>query len=115
MSMAERNEDHLIMTAVDLRLVATFHWNESLGNRLRYLREAKGFSRKALSTETQKTGKAVSESYIQQLETPHLFAGKERRGESLTVSKDVLNRICEAMNIDVTDLLPSAKLFLPPS
>jgi transcriptional regulator with XRE-family HTH domain len=111
--MTERNKDNSIMTAVDLQLVATFHWNESLGNRLRNLRENKGLSRKALSEETKKIGKTVSESYIQQLESPSLFAGREGKSESLTVSKDVISRICEAMSLDVTDLLPSTKLFLP--
>lgn len=94
-----------MITTVDIELVASFTWSQTLGTRLRSLREARGFTRKQLSEETAKIGRTVSMQYIQQLETPKLFEGKSKKPSDLAVSKVILLTLCTALDTDITSLV----------
>lgn len=102
----------IVMIAVDIDTVAAFRWNESLGEKLRNMREELGYSRKTLSTKTEEFGKKVSEAYIQQLESPQSYIGRSGKSGSLTVSSDIVHLLCDAMKIEITELIRSTKVFL---
>lgn len=112
MNIPERNSGELkIMLAVDIETVASFAWSEELGTKLRSLRDSRGLTRGQLSLLTNATGRPVSEQYIQQIESPRLFAGKGKKSSRPTVSKEILVALCQAMGTDVTSLLASSKIF----
>lgn len=96
------------MNVVNLQDVASFRWNSSLGEKLRELRGS--VSRRALSEKTRSLSTGVSENYIQQLESPHLFVGKARKPKSLTVSTEVIEVLCQALGVDIGELFWAAKI-----
>ena len=94
---------------IDSRYVATIKWDLSLGERLQALRGAT--SRRQLSERTRTLGRLVTHQYIQQLEQPE-HQLKRIKASYLTVSLEVVETICAALEIEVTDLFDSAKIIL---
>lgn len=101
MSMVERTKIIVNMSInIDTSPIATFHWNDAMARRLRELREAINYSRRELS---QKSG--VSEAYIQQLESPHLYTGKSKKPKELTASRKILESLCSTLDTSVAALI----------
>ena len=101
MSMVERTKISVNMNInIDTSPIATFHWNEAMGKRLRGLREENNYSRRELSERT-----GVSEAYIQQLESPHLYAGRSRKPKELTASRKILESLCLILKTNVAALI----------
>lgn len=111
MSITERNKQGRYMTIVSLQDVATFRWNSQLAEKLRALRGS--VSRRELSERTRSLPTPVSEQYIQQLESPHLFIGKAKKPKSLTVSREIVESLCEALDIGIEGLFWAAKIPYP--
>lgn len=85
---------------VDVTPIAAFRWNEQNAQKLRDLREKAGYSRQKLSDEV-----GVSVAYIQQLETPHVFLKKPKKPEQMTVSTEILEKLCAALDGEITSLI----------
>jgi DNA-binding XRE family transcriptional regulator len=84
---------------IDISPIATFKWNETNGLKLRERRENAGYSRKSLSEAT-----GLSQTYIQQLETPQHFLNKPKKPKEMTVSTETLVKICAVIGGDVISL-----------
>lgn len=84
---------------IDISPIATFRWNELNGLKLRERRDSAGYSRKALSDAT-----GLSQTYIQQLETPQHFLNKPKKPKEMTVSAETLVKICAIVGGDVISL-----------
>lgn len=93
---------------IDIRYVAAIRWDEDLAKRLRSLRGK--LSRRALAQKTQELGRGVSHQYIQQLEQPSIFTERLKSTDSLTVSFDVVEVMCKALNADLAELFDSVKV-----
>ncbi|HAX74338.1 MAG TPA: XRE family transcriptional regulator [Cyanobacteria bacterium UBA11372] len=91
------------MIFVRLDCVAAIAWNVELGSRLKSLRGQ--VSRASLSQKLAESGYQCSRQYIQKLET----------GDALSVSKDLLVGICNALAIDLGQLLPIVCVDFPQS
>ncbi|WGV29138.1 helix-turn-helix domain-containing protein [Halotia branconii] len=85
---------------VDVTPIAAFKWHEENAQKLRKLRDDAGLSRKALSEAV-----GVSVAYIQQLESPHLFINKPKKPKEMTVSAEVLEKLCAVLNGKITSLI----------
>ena len=95
---------------IDSRYVATVKWDKELGERLRILRGE--MSRRELSQRTEEIGRLVTHQYIQQLEQPQHQLNRIN-SEYLTVSWDVIQVLCSALKIEITDLFTnSARIFI---
>ncbi|OKH14824.1 hypothetical protein NIES592_08075 [Fischerella major NIES-592] len=84
---------------IDISPIAAFKWQEANGLKLRERREKAGYSRKALSEST-----GLSQTYIQQLETPQHFLNKPKKPKEMTVSAETLVKICAIIGGDVISL-----------
>lgn len=84
---------------IDISPVATFKWDEHRGTRLRERRELAGLSRKALAEAA-----GLSQTYIQQLETPQHFLNKPKKPKEMTVSADTLAKVCSIVGGTVASL-----------
>jgi DNA-binding Xre family transcriptional regulator len=103
MSIGQRNIGKIkvkMNVTVDVSPIAAFKWNEENAQRLRKLRDDAGLSRKALSEAV-----GMSTAYIQQLEAPHLFINKPKKPQQMTVSIEILQKICDVLNGDITWLI----------
>lgn len=103
MSIGERNSNKVdleMKIKIDVTPVASFKWNEENAQKLRALREKAGYSRKALSEIV-----GISTTYIQQLEAPHLFINRPKKPKEVTVSTEILQKLCLALNGDVSSLI----------
>ncbi|MHC5779626.1 helix-turn-helix domain-containing protein [Nostoc sp.] len=103
MSTGERNNNKVdlqMKIKIDVTPVASFRWNEENAQKLRQLREKAGYSRKALSEIV-----GISATYIQQLEAPHLFVNRPKKPKEVTVSTEILQKLCVALNGDVSSLI----------
>lgn len=97
---------------IDIKYVSAVRWDEKLGTRLKTLRGKT--SRRELALRTQSKGNGVSHQYIQQLEQPQIFAKRLKTSENLTVSFEVVQVLCEALGVDISDLFDSAKITVTP-
>ncbi|MCG6137686.1 MAG: helix-turn-helix domain-containing protein [Nostoc sp. LLA-1] len=103
MSTGKRSENKInvkMNITVDVTPIAAFKWNEGNAQKLRELRENAGYSRQKLSDEV-----GVSVAYIQQLETPHVFLKKPKKPDQMTVSTEILEKLCTALKADITSLI----------
>jgi DNA-binding XRE family transcriptional regulator len=103
MSIGERDKYKVevqMKIKIDVSPIATFKWNEDNAHKLRELREKSGYSRRKLSEEV-----GVSATYIHQLETPHLFVNKPGKPKEITVSTDILQKLCTALGGEVASLI----------
>jgi DNA-binding XRE family transcriptional regulator len=103
MSTGKRSESKIkikMKITVDVTPIAAFKWNEENAQKLRELRENAGYSRQKLSDEV-----GVSVAYIQQLETPHVFIKKPKKPDQMTVSTEILEKLCTALKGDITSLI----------
>lgn len=98
---------------IQIDAIAAFNWNTELGAKLRAAREEKGLSRRQLSELTRLTSKTVSEQYIQQLESPDLFTGKQKKTSQPTVSMEILESLLTALGGDFSCLFTTAEISLP--
>jgi transcriptional regulator with XRE-family HTH domain len=100
MSIGERSKFNIVISVnIETLPIATFKWNESNGLKLRELREAAGYSRAKLSEVS-----GISATYLQQLETPKHFIAKPKKPSQMTVSADILIKLCKILNGSVTSL-----------
>ncbi|MEO1375063.1 MAG: helix-turn-helix transcriptional regulator [Cyanobacteria bacterium J06635_10] len=93
---------------IDTEYIATFKWTEKQGSKLLSLRGK--MSRRELAEKTEELGTGIARQYIQQLEQPHMFI-KRIKSDYLTVSVEVVQVLCEALGVDITDFFNSAKFF----
>lgn len=94
---------------IDLEYVDKIKWTDELGGRLQRLRS--DTSRRELANKTKELGHRVAHQYIQQLEQPSLFT-QRLKSNHLTVSLEVVQVLCKALNADLTDIFTkSAKIF----
>lgn len=93
---------------VDIQHIATLKWTEEQGFKLLSLRGK--MSRRELAEKTEELGTGIARQYIQQLEQPHMFI-KRIKSDYLTVSIEVVQVLCEALEVDITDFFNSAKFF----
>ncbi|MDZ7970257.1 MAG: helix-turn-helix transcriptional regulator [Nostoc sp. DedSLP03] len=103
MSTGERSENKIkvkMNITVDVTPIAAFRWNEENAQKLRELRDKAGYSRQKLSDVV-----GVSVAYIQQLETPHVFINKPKKPTQMTVSTEILEKLCAALDGDITSLI----------
>jgi DNA-binding Xre family transcriptional regulator len=89
------------MMFVRLDCVAAIAWNVELGARLKSLRGK--VSRASLSQKLAESGYQCSRQYIQKLEV----------GDALSISKDLLVGICNALEIELGQLLPTVCVDFP--
>lgn len=88
--------------------IATLKWTQEQASKLLYLRGK--MSRRELAQRTEELGTRIAHQYIQQLEQPHMFT-KRLKSENLTVSIEVVQVLCQALEVDITDFFNSAKFF----
>ena len=93
---------------IDTEHIATLKWTQEQASMLLYLRGK--MSRRELAQRTEELGTRIAHQYIQQLEQPHMFT-KRLKSENLTVSIEVVQVLCQALEVDITDFFNSAKFF----
>lgn len=94
-------------TMIDIEHIATLKWTQKQASKLLDLRGK--MSRRELAEKTEELGTRIAHQYIQQLEQPHIFT-KRLKSENLTVSREVVEVICKALEADITDFFNSAKI-----
>ncbi|MCC5641113.1 hypothetical protein LC593_35890 [Nostoc sp. CHAB 5844] len=95
--LASNNNSKLIKM-IDVEHVATLKWGTIQAKKLTQLR---GFMpRRLLEEKTVELGLRVSHQYIQQLEQPENYV-KKLKSKTLTVSVDVVNVLCEALDANI--------------
>lgn len=100
-SVGRRNTLNIKMSIeLDTSAIASFYWGEEQANKIRQAREKAGYSRPQLA---EKSG--VSVSYIQQMETPRLFTNRSKKPKDMTVTKETLRQICQALDVDMVSLI----------
>ena len=100
------SKKEIIMT--DIEHIATFKWTQEQASKLSDLRGK--MSRRELAQKTEELGTRIAHQYIQQLEQPHVFTKRIKR-DNLTVSIEVVQVLCKALKVDITDFFNSAKFF----
>ncbi|MEM6399173.1 MAG: helix-turn-helix transcriptional regulator [Cyanobacteria bacterium P01_D01_bin.116] len=93
---------------IDVQHIATLKWTQEQASKLLYLRGK--MSRRELAEKTEQLGTGIARQYIQQLEQPHMFI-KRIKSDYLTVSVEVVQVLCQALEVDITDFFNSAKFF----
>ena len=93
---------------IDIEHIATFKWTQEQASKLSDLRGK--MSRRELAQKTEELGTRIAHQYIQQLEQPHVFTKRIKR-DNLTVSIEVVQVLCRALKVDITDFFNSAKFF----
>jgi DNA-binding XRE family transcriptional regulator len=79
---------------MDITPIASFNWGQDYAIKLRHCRETAGLSRAKLSEIT-----GIAEGYIQQIENPN----KLLKRKQVTVGADIIVKICEALQINVSN------------
>ncbi|MEA5508133.1 hypothetical protein VB735_34635 [Halotia wernerae UHCC 0503] len=102
------NNGKKITTMIDIEHIATFKWGNKQAEKLTELRGS--IPRRQLEQKTIELGLKVAHQYIQQLEQPDYYATRLKSG-TITVSTDVVNILCEALNADITDFFDTAKII----
>lgn len=97
-----------IITMIDIEHIATFKWGNTQAKKLTELRGS--MSRRQLENKTVELGLKVAHQYVQQLEQPDYYATRLKSG-TLTVSTEVINVLCLALNADITDFFDTAKII----
>ncbi|MCC5670372.1 hypothetical protein LC653_42965 [Nostoc sp. CHAB 5784] len=97
-----------ITTMIDIEHIATFKWGNKQAQKLTELRG--NIPRRQLEQKTTDLGLKVAHQYIQQLEQPDYYATRLKSG-TITVSVEVVNVLCEALNADITDFFDTAKII----
>ena len=87
------NYEIKVSIEMDITPIASFNWGQDYAAKLRKHRESAGLSRAKLA---QMAG--VAEGYIQQIENPRLLKRKQ-----VTVGADTFAKICEALQIKVSN------------
>ncbi|MBD2497893.1 XRE family transcriptional regulator [Nostoc sp. FACHB-280] len=105
--MLASNNGRKIITMIDIEHIATFKWGNFQAEKLAQLRG--NMSRRQLEQKTVELGQKVAHQYIQQLEQPDYYATRLKSG-TLTVSTEVVNVLCQALNADITDFFDTAKI-----
>ncbi|MDF5726103.1 MAG: XRE family transcriptional regulator [Rhizonema sp. PD37] len=102
------NNGKKIITMIDIEHIATFKWGSTQAKTLTDMRA--NMSRRQLEQKTIELGLKVAHQYIQQLEQPDYYATRLKSG-TLTVSTEVVNVLCLALDADITDFFDTAKII----
>ncbi|RAM47941.1 MAG: hypothetical protein C6Y22_30620 [Hapalosiphonaceae cyanobacterium JJU2] len=97
-----------IITMIDIQHVATLKWGEAQARKLTELRGST--PRRQLEQKTTELGLKVAHQYIQQLEQPEYYANR-LKSKTLTVSVDVVNILCKALNVDISYFFTIGQIF----
>jgi hypothetical protein len=106
--MLTSSNSKITVTMIDIQHIATLRWTQEQALKLQTLRG--DMSRRQLTQKTEELGLRIAHQYIQQLEQPHLFT-KRLKSETLTVSVEIVNILCAALGVDITDFFNSAKIL----
>ncbi len=98
-----------IITMIDIEHIATLKWGNTQAKKLTDLRG--NMSRRQLEQKTIELGLKVAHQYIQQLEQPDYYATRLKSG-TITVSIEVINILCEALNTDINDFFTIGKIMM---
>jgi DNA-binding Xre family transcriptional regulator len=97
-----------IIKMVDLQHVASFRWTEAQAAKLTAIRGK--MSRRQLEQKTIEIGKKVTHQYIEQLERPEYYVGRLKNGDALTVSIEVVQVLCQALEVDISEFFNTANI-----
>jgi len=98
-----------IITMIDIEHIATLKWSNIQAQKLTDLRG--DMSRRQLEQKTVELGLKVAHQYIQQLEQPDYYATRLKSG-TITVSVEVINILCEALNAKIDDFFTAGKIMM---